>query len=245
MRTVVRAMGGVALGCFALTGCSFSFDADSAPIVSKAALQDDISKRLTDAGEKPQSVTCKDDLVGEVGKITRCEVVISATNSFEPIVKVTGVEGDSINYEMTPALSKVQVENAVKGLVEDAAGYKVSSVSCASGLEGITGKTTSCQVDAPAGKSRWDVEIDEVRGLLMNFQVYPVISQDSIEGEFLDRIDKELGRRPDTVTCTGDLVGKTGSTIDCNVVVGGQPGPFTLTVTGVDGGIINYRFDST
>ena len=50
-------------------------------------------ERLAEASEQPESVTCKGDLVGEVGKTVRCEVVMSATNSFEPIVTVTGVDG--------------------------------------------------------------------------------------------------------------------------------------------------------
>ena len=44
-----------------------------------AELQKDISERLEKAGQKPESVTCKDDLEGEVGKTTRCEVALSPT----------------------------------------------------------------------------------------------------------------------------------------------------------------------
>ena len=60
----------------------------------------------TEAGQKPQTVTCKDDLMGEVGKTTRCEVVLSSDNSFEPVITVTKVEGTTVSYDMTPALSK-------------------------------------------------------------------------------------------------------------------------------------------
>ena len=91
------------------------------PAVGKDALQTDIADRLAKAGEQPQSVTCKDDLVGEVGKTARCEVVISPTNSFEPVITVTGVDGSTINYEMSPPLSKEQLEKAVSRLVADAA----------------------------------------------------------------------------------------------------------------------------
>jgi len=40
------------------------------PRVSKNDLQNDISEQLSNAGEKPQSVTCKDGLEGEVVKTT-------------------------------------------------------------------------------------------------------------------------------------------------------------------------------
>ena len=88
--------------------------------MSKTDLEKDISERLEKAGQKPQTVTCKDDLQGEVGKSTRCEVVLSNTNSFEPVVTVTKVEGTTVSYDMTPAVSKTQLEKAVAGLVSQA-----------------------------------------------------------------------------------------------------------------------------
>ena len=83
---------------------------NTAPIVSADALQTEIASRLTNAGEHPQSVTCKEDLIGEVGQTAHCEVVLSPTNSFEPVVTVTGVDGATIDYEMTPAVSKEQLD---------------------------------------------------------------------------------------------------------------------------------------
>ena len=106
MRTVTAIMGGLAIPCAVLNGCIFSAGMSSTPTVAKDALQKDITDRLAKAGEKPESVTCSEDLVGEVGKTTRCEVVMGPTNSFEPVVTVTGVDGSTINYDMTPAVSK-------------------------------------------------------------------------------------------------------------------------------------------
>lgn len=109
------------------------------PTVSRSALQEDIAKRLTDAGEKPESVICKQDLAGEMGTTARCEVVVSANNSFEPTVTVTGVDGDAINYAMTPALSREQLEEVVFRLVVDSGLLDVKAVTCESGMEGIVG----------------------------------------------------------------------------------------------------------
>ena len=133
MRTVTAVLGALAIVCAVLSGCTFSAGVNSTPTVAKDALQKDIADRLTKAGEQPESVTCSEDLAGEVGKTTRCEVVMSPTNSFEPVVTVTGVDGSTINYEMTPALSKDQLENAVSRLVADAEGAQVDSASCESG----------------------------------------------------------------------------------------------------------------
>src|SRR4029077_17687906 len=98
--------------------------------------------------------------VGEVGKTARCEVVLSPTNSFEPVITVTGVDGNTIKYEMSPAVSKEQLEQAVSRLVAEAARAPVASVSCESGLEGKVGKVAYCDVDAGGVKLRRTVEVN-------------------------------------------------------------------------------------
>ena len=108
MRTVIPALGCVEPAAALVAGCGFAGGLNTAPTVCKDALQTEIAARLTNAGEHPQSVTCKEDLVGEVGRTAHCDVVLSPTNSFEPDVTVTGVDGATIDYEMTPAVSKEQ-----------------------------------------------------------------------------------------------------------------------------------------
>jgi hypothetical protein len=158
-----------ALVCATLCGCSVSVG--STPTVSAADLQNDIKDRLTKAGETPESVTCEDDLEGVVDKTTRCEVVLSATNAFEPIIKVTGVEGTTVSYEMTPALSQQQLEKAVGALVEENSSEPVDAVSCAGGLAGRVGITAKCTVDGGGESMDTVVKVTKVSGLLMNFEV--------------------------------------------------------------------------
>ena len=62
MRTVVPVLGCLATVVALVAGCSFAGGLNTAPTVSKDALQTEIAARLTDAGEHPQSVTCKGDL---------------------------------------------------------------------------------------------------------------------------------------------------------------------------------------
>jgi hypothetical protein len=227
----VAALGAV------LTACSTQLT------VSKDALQKDISDRLTKAGEPPQSVSCHDDLIGEVGKTTRCEVVMSATNSFEPVVTVTGVNGATVNYDMKPALTKEQLQKSVSGLVEQAANVPVESVDCGSGLDGKEGAEAFCWVDAGGVKLRRTVEVKSVQGLTIDYNLVPVLVKTEIESSLLDQLQQQLGRRPDSASCTDNLEGRTGTSIDCNVVSGGDSKTFAVTVTGVDGSKINYSYE--
>jgi hypothetical protein len=242
LHTVTTAMGALATAGALVSGCDADVGVGRTPAVGKDALQTDIAARLANAGEQPQSVTCKEDLVGELGKTTRCEVVMSATNSFEPVITVTGVDGSAINYEMSPAVSKEQLEKAVSRLVADAARVRVASVSCESGLEGKVGATAHCDVDAGGVKLRRTVEVNTVEGLMMNFDVVPVLTKEEVASSLLDEFQRQVGRRPDSAQCAGNLEGKAGNTVDCTVVSGQDTRSFTLTVTTVSGGSINYSY---
>jgi hypothetical protein len=167
MRAFVRgviAVGTAALICTTLSGCS-------TPTVAKTDLQSDIADRLQKAGEKPEAVTCTADLEGVVGKTTKCEVVLSPTNAIEPIVTVTKVDGTTVSYEMTPALSQAQLEKSVGNIVAKHIGQKVESVRCESGLEGKEHNKAHCQVVSGGETMHDTVTVTKVDGLLMNFDV--------------------------------------------------------------------------
>lgn len=150
-----------------LAGCG----GGSSPTVSKEALQADVAARLDDDGEAPRSVVCREDLVGEIGRTSRCDVVVDDTNSFQPIVTVTDVSGGTVSYEMTPALSRAQLEAAVARLVVQGGGPPVDFVACESGLVGNADAEAFCDVDAGGTRHRRTVRVTSVSGLTMNFSL--------------------------------------------------------------------------
>ena len=167
--TAVLAAAGMV--CCALSGCTANGGGSNVPTVSRQALQEDISRRLAEAGEKPQSVTCREELVGELRATARCEVVVSATNSFEPIVTVTAVDGEAVDYAMRPAVSKSQLETMVSRLVGSFGEISVRAVSCESGIEGRVGALAHCEVDGPDVRVRRTVAVSAVNGLKMEIDV--------------------------------------------------------------------------
>lgn len=169
MATATAAFSGLVAAVTMACGCTLN---TGVPTVDKDALQADIADRLAKAGAAAQSVTCKEDLVGEVGRTARCDVVLSPTNSFEPVVKVTGVNGTTIDYEVTPAVSKEQLERTVARLVV-AAGGQADSVSCETGLNGEVGAVAHCDIEAGGVQDPRDVKVNKVEGLLMNFDLVP------------------------------------------------------------------------
>lgn len=153
------------------TACGSHAGVNEAPSVGRVALQNDIAERLTASGDVPRSVTCQEDLVGEVGRIAHCDVVMSDVDSFQPVVTVTEVDGDRVDYELTPALSQAQLERVVSRLVIEASGEPVQLVACESGLEGTVGAVAHCDVDAGGVQARRAVEVTGVSGLTMDFNL--------------------------------------------------------------------------
>lgn len=241
MRRTMAVVAALVCTGSALAGCSSGAPA-AKPMVDKADLQKDISARLQKAGQKPESVTCKDNLKGEVGTTTRCEVVLSATNGFEPIVTVTKVDDASVSYAVAPAVNAEQLQQAVATMVSQASGATVDSISCESGLTGTQGAQAHCDVTAAGTTLRRTVEVTTVDGLLMNFTVIPVLPKAQVQSSLLDQLQAQLGRRPDSADCVGDLEGKPGNAVDCAVVAGDENQDFTLTVTTVDGDTLHYGF---
>jgi hypothetical protein len=136
-------------------------------------LQEDIAHRLADAGVKPESLTCKQDLVGEVGATARCDVAVSATNNFEPIVTVTALDGSAVDYEMMPAVSRRQLEGVVARLIAHAGTRGVKAVSCESGIEGRVGAVVNCDVEAVGLLARRIIRVSAVNGLMMDLDLDP------------------------------------------------------------------------
>lgn len=238
----VGVVAALAVGCVAFAGalasCSSPVSSDAIPAVAPEDLQADIAARLARAGEKPQSVVCKDPLVGEVGQSARCDVELSATNSFEPVVTVTDIDGGSIVYEMIPALSGPQLERAVARLVDGSP----DAVSCLSGLLGRAGAVAQCDVATGGAPLRRTAVVTGVDGLTMTFDVLPLLTKAEVEASLLDELAARVNKRPDSAVCSGNLEGRVGNTVDCTVLSGTERAGLTLTVTAVDGTKIDYSY---
>lgn len=240
MRKAIGPLAVLATTAAAMAGCGWEI-AGGVPTVATTDLQSDIAARFTDAGERPDSVTCSDPLVGEVGQTARCDVVMSSTNRFAPIVTVTRVDGAAIDYELMPALSREQLEGAVARLVADV-GPPASRVSCLSDLLGQMGEAAQCDVTAGGMTLRRTAEVTSVDGLMMNFDLVPILTKSEVEASLLDELTRHLQRRPDSATCSGNLEGKPGNTVDCAVIAGPENAAFIVTVTKVDGANIDYSY---
>lgn len=224
-----------------LTGCSASVKTETS--VSKKAsvsaedLQKDLTDRLGAAGMTAKSVTCKDELVGEVGKTARCDVSFSDTNNVEAVFTATKVDGSTVEFDITPAMTKEQVEKAVAGLAS------APSATCASGLDGTVGETTQCEIMIDGQPSKRVVEVADVDPgkLGIELSVYMLLPKQQVEEVLMQKLGSD-GQPVETVDCADDVMSKVGSTVECAAVTGNDQTGYVVTVTEAEGDTVNFDY---
>lgn len=236
-RGLVVALVSLGVAGGAVSGCSSS----GPPIVDKTDLQASITKLFH---EPPKSVTCRDDLVGEVGRSTQCEVEGSTPlASLTPIVTVTSVDGErGVNWQLDPAMSQKLVETIVAGQVEQHLGVAADRVSCESGLEGKKDSFTHCDFDAGGETLRRTATVTNVENMNMRLVLLPVVARTELEELLINDIAQELGERP-AATCSGDLDAVPGYTVNCTVTLGPETRDWRFIVTSLDGDQIHYEYE--
>jgi hypothetical protein len=231
----------LAIASAAVPACSAATSGHGVP---KDVLAADIAQLARDMGGDFESVKCRDDLIGEVGQSTQCEIeASSAKYALTPIVTVTSV-GDKVNWEVKPTLTPEQLERQITEVISDGSGAAPNSVSCPSGLEGPEGNTTRCDV-APGGGAPLPrtIEVREAKGLSLVWRMLPMLTREQAEQSLQSHLARDLGYPPDSVACAGELVGKKDNTVECAVVAAPDSWTYLLTVHSVNGDEILYRYE--
>lgn len=143
--------------------------------VSKSDVQNQISSKLTDAsGNKPDSVTCPNELNAAVGATTNCEMKVKG-DPYNVNVTVTSVEGDQVKFDMVETVDKAQVATEIGDQLGQQVGHKPDSVTCPDNLKGTVGATLRCELtdagqtygvnvnvtSVDAGDVKFDFKVDD------------------------------------------------------------------------------------
>ncbi|MFM9035368.1 MAG: DUF4333 domain-containing protein [Mycobacterium sp.] len=220
---VVAAAGLLSAG---LSGCSAKIETSKTVAVSANDLQKELGDRIAKGGMTVKSVTCKDDLAGEVGKTARCDVAFSDTNTIEAVLTTTKVEGSTVSFDINPAMTKEQVEKAVAGMASS------PSATCAAGLDGKVGESTRCEIKLGDTTSKRIVEVTQVdpARLGMELSAIELVPKQQVGEVLMQQLGAD-GQPVETVECVDDVAKKVGSTVECVTVTGNDQQGYDVTVT--------------
>jgi Domain of unknown function (DUF4333) len=141
--------------------------------VSKSNVESQISQKMTDAsGNKPESVSCPDDLKASVGAKIDCEMKIK-DQTFGVNVTVTSIEGDQAKFDMVETVNKNDVAREISDQLEQQVGRKPETVTCPDNLKGIQGATLRCSLTDVGETYGITVTVTSVEGgdVKFNFKV--------------------------------------------------------------------------
>ena len=71
----------------------------------------------------------------------------------------------------------------------------------------------------------------------------PTVEKDKLEEGIADDLEREIGSRPDKITCPDDLTGTVGETMRCELTAGEDTLGLTVEVTEVDGSDVAYTVE--
>jgi hypothetical protein len=169
--SIVRTLliSGAAAGLMAGAGaCSCSIGTSS-HAVSKNDVAQQITTKLTDAaGNKPDSVTCPNDLEAKVGAQLNCTMKVK-NQTFNVNVTVTSVNGSDVKFDMVETVDKNQVASVISDKLTQQVGKKPDSVTCPDNLKGVEGATLRCQLTDGSEKYGISVTVTNVDAGDVNF----------------------------------------------------------------------------
>lgn len=140
-----------------------------------------------------------------------------------------------------PVVGKADLEKDIAGRLE-AAGQKPQTVTCDADLEGVVGKTTTCEVvltDVNAIEPV--VEVTKVEDTTVSYEMTPALSQAQLEKSVAGLVAENAGQEVTGVTCDGGLMGEQGTETNCSMQLDGEPLDTVVTVTTVDGLMMNFE----
>lgn len=141
--------------------------------VSKSDVEAQISQKMTDpAGNKPESVSCPDDLKATVGAKLDCNMKIK-DQTYGVNVTVTSVENDTAKFDMVLTVDKKDVAQKITDQLAAQNGKKPDSVTCPDNLKGVQRATLRCTLVDAGQTSGVTVTVTSVQGTDVRFDIKP------------------------------------------------------------------------
>jgi hypothetical protein len=141
--------------------------------VSQSDLEEQVVETITpDDAKATVDATCADDLDRKVDATQDCHVEIGDETA-DVRVNVTGVDGNEVEFDLTPYVPTDRVAETIQDALGDE-GFQVDSVECEDELLGVVGEVVTCSARPAEGDGTTEATVTSVHGLKVNFD-YEVV----------------------------------------------------------------------
>jgi hypothetical protein len=140
------------------------------------------------------------------------------------------------------SVSKSDVAGQITSKMTDAAGHKPDAVNCPGDLPAKVGAQLNCEMQVKNQTFNVNVTVTSVNGSDVKFDMAETVDKNEVAGVISHQLTQQLGRKPDSVTCSDNLKGVEGATLRCELADGSTKYGVTVTVTNVDAGNVNFDF---
>jgi Domain of unknown function (DUF4333) len=155
---------------------------------------------------------------------------------------MAGAGACSCSVSSKSTVSKSDVANQITAKLTDAAGNKPESVSCPDDLAAKVGAQLNCTMKVKDQTFNVNVTVTSVNGNDVKFDMVETVDKDQVAKILSNKLTQQVGRKPDSVTCSDNLKGVPGATLRCQLTDGGEKYGVAVTVTNVDAGDVSFDY---
>lgn len=122
-------------------------------------------------------------------------------------------------------------------------GVPAQHVNCPADLPVVPGQLLRCEFTAGGQPVDAVVSVTSVDGGTARYDIHTEarpVAKPLLDRKISELVSKEAGVAVDAADCAGDLPPQTGKSVSCDVTAGGETAAFTVTVTSIDGGLVNF-----
>jgi uncharacterized protein DUF4333 len=144
------------------------------------------------------------------------------------------------------SVPKDDVASAISGKLTEQ-GITAEGVTCPEDLEAEVGKTVRCEFTTDGQPVDAIATVTSIAGEQANFDITTEarpIAKALLDRKVAEQVAQELQTDVDGADCAGDLAAEVGKSVKCTVTGGGESIDLNVSVTSVDGGLINYTLES-
>lgn len=148
----------------------------------------------------------------------------------------------SLGFGMPAAVDRNDVASSVTTKLREQ-GVQLEATTCPDDLVAEVGRVLRCEFTTGGQPVDAVVTVTSVAGTTVNYDIRTEprpVARALLDQKVAELIGQQAGVPIDSSACEGDLPPRVGGSVNCVLTGAGETVEFTVTVTSVDGGLVNF-----